>query len=81
MCEGECGSGIACGDGVQLAKELQQLRADPRRAQLMGQRARALFDEQYTLDAALAKWAQLLSRQGISVKQEACASRGARLIA
>jgi colanic acid biosynthesis glycosyl transferase WcaI len=79
--EGACGSAVRCGDGIQLARELQSLCTDPRRAELMGQRARSLFEARYTLEAAFAKWVRLLTSLGVCVAMEEGASPIARRIA
>jgi glycosyltransferase involved in cell wall biosynthesis len=55
------GFAVACGDGAGLCRALYSLRDDPAERERMGARARALFEERYTLTRALARWRSLLA--------------------
>jgi colanic acid biosynthesis glycosyl transferase WcaI len=56
------GVSVACGDGAGLCRVLQSLRADPAERARMGARARALFEQRFTLRTALARWSALLAQ-------------------
>jgi glycosyltransferase involved in cell wall biosynthesis len=57
---GRCGATVPSGDGAALAQVLRSMQADPPGVAAMGQRARALFLQQYTTARALRQWTQLL---------------------
>ncbi len=56
----EAGFALGYGDGVRLARQIQLLVADPRRAIQMGQNARRLFDREYAMPLAMERWQQLM---------------------
>ena len=60
--ESRIGFSVACGDGPALCRALRSLRDDPAERERMGARARALFEERYTLTRALARWRSLLAQ-------------------
>jgi glycosyltransferase involved in cell wall biosynthesis len=55
-----CGAAVRCGDGAALAGEILRLEADPKGCAAMGQRARAAFERQYSLQSAVGRWSDLL---------------------
>jgi glycosyltransferase involved in cell wall biosynthesis len=55
-----CGSVIGCGEGAALVDELRRMRAEPEWLQEASLNARHLFEERYTLKAAVHKWRQVL---------------------
>src|SRR5262249_39206873 len=55
-----CGSSVACGDGAALAAEILRMSTDPISCERMGSAARAVFEEQYSLDSALIRWQRIL---------------------
>lgn len=59
-----CGLAVQSGDGDALAAELRALELDPVKVQLMGARARRVFEDRYTLDAASMKWTRALTELG-----------------
>lgn len=56
----EVGVSVRGGDPVGLARTLQTLRDDEAGRTRMGVRARELFEERYTLAAAVARWREVL---------------------
>ncbi len=54
------GASIASGDAEGLRDALRELRDDPCARQCIGTRARQLFEERYTLSAAVVRWRELL---------------------
>jgi len=58
--DSEIGSTVACGDADGLCRALRALREDPAGRERMGMRARALFEERYTLARSLERWRSLL---------------------
>ncbi len=58
----ECGAAFAPADGAALAATIATWRADPPIRAQMGLRARAAYEEQFTLAAALAQWDAILHR-------------------
>jgi colanic acid biosynthesis glycosyl transferase WcaI len=54
------GIAVGSGDGVELARGLCALRDAPQERAGMGARARALFEQRYTLEVASTRWRQLL---------------------
>jgi colanic acid biosynthesis glycosyl transferase WcaI len=63
-----CGVNVRCGDADSLARELKALQADPQRLQSMGDRARALFEERYTPEAAVSRWIDVLATAGLHAR-------------
>jgi colanic acid biosynthesis glycosyl transferase WcaI len=59
--ENQVGLSVASGDGPGLAGALRTLRDFPAQRARMGERARALFEERYTLHRALSRWQALLA--------------------
>jgi colanic acid biosynthesis glycosyl transferase WcaI len=59
----ESGTGVtvASGDGPGLRDALRRLRDDRAGRERIGARARSLFEERYTLGAAVTRWRQLLA--------------------
>jgi glycosyltransferase involved in cell wall biosynthesis len=55
-----CGSIVAIGDSAALAAEIRRLKLDSAALEGTGRRARRLFEDSYTLDAAVGKWITLL---------------------
>lgn len=55
-----CGSVIACGDSRALVDELRRMRAEPEWLHEAGLNARQLFEQRYTLKAAVGKWREVL---------------------
>jgi colanic acid biosynthesis glycosyl transferase WcaI len=58
--EHRVGVAVASGDAAGLRQALERLRDDPDERLQMGLRARALFEQRYTLHAALDRWQELL---------------------
>ena len=58
----ECGAAFAPADGAALAATIATWRADPTIRAQMGLRARAAYERQFTLEAALAQWDAILHR-------------------
>lgn len=56
-----CGSVVSCGDSATLVRELRQMRLNPSWLQDMGGRARSLYEDRYTIHAAILKWLDVLS--------------------
>jgi colanic acid biosynthesis glycosyl transferase WcaI len=56
----QCGSVVFSGDGAVLADEISRLSVEPAWRHAAGQRARELFDRDYTLEAATGKWLTVL---------------------
>jgi glycosyltransferase involved in cell wall biosynthesis len=61
IADSRIGFAVGCGDGASLCRALRSLRDDPKERERMGARARALFEERYTLARALARWHSLLA--------------------
>ena len=57
----EVGISVGSGDPAGLCRALRTLRDDEGRRTRMGIRARVVFEERYTLAAAVARWRQVLS--------------------
>jgi colanic acid biosynthesis glycosyl transferase WcaI len=64
--EHQLGASVACGDGAGLSRALCALRDDPAERARMGARARALFEERYTLGAAVDRWRTLLAAVAVN---------------
>jgi colanic acid biosynthesis glycosyl transferase WcaI len=62
--ETRIGVAIACGDAEGLCRALRALRDDRFGREQAGARARKLFEERYTLTAAVARWRELLASVG-----------------
>ena len=60
----EVGISVRSGDPAGLCGALRALRDDESRRMRMGTRARAVFEERYTLAAAVARWRDVLSAAG-----------------
>jgi colanic acid biosynthesis glycosyl transferase WcaI len=56
------GAAVANGDVAGLAHVLRALRDDPEERRRMGTRARSLFEQRYTLGAALERWQTVLTQ-------------------
>jgi glycosyltransferase involved in cell wall biosynthesis len=67
-----CGAVVACGDSDGLVQALRRMRADSAWIQEAGRRARCLFEERYTLDAAADKWRQVLRQ--LALQEARCPS-------
>jgi colanic acid biosynthesis glycosyl transferase WcaI len=52
---------VAPGDDAALARAIEELAADPERAAAMGRRGRALYDERFAPEIALAEWERILA--------------------
>lgn len=61
---GGVGVSVRSGDAAGLCSALRALRDDEACRMRMGVRARAVFEERYTLAAAVARWRELLSAAG-----------------
>ena len=59
-----CGTAIATGDADKLVGTVQKWSNTPAIVAEMGMRARAMLDAHYTRRQALARWRELLNRQG-----------------
>ncbi len=59
--EFEVGACIACGDSEGLRAALCRLRGDPAGRERMSVNARKLFEDRYTLGAAVGRWQKILS--------------------
>jgi glycosyltransferase involved in cell wall biosynthesis len=75
--ESEIGLTVACGDGAGLCAALSRLRDDPQARERMGARARALFEERYTLALALARWRSLLAQAAAHAAAQRTMASGA----
>jgi glycosyltransferase involved in cell wall biosynthesis len=62
--QGGCGRRVAEGDVAGLVHEIRAYAAEPARREIEGQRARRLFDERFTRERALARFASILQAQG-----------------
>jgi glycosyltransferase involved in cell wall biosynthesis len=60
----EVGISVRSGDPAGLCRALRALRDDESCRTRMGMRARAIFEERYTLAAAVARWRDVLSAAG-----------------
>lgn len=60
----EVGVSVASGDSAALCRALRALRDDEACRMRMGVRARKVFEERYTLAAAVARWREVLSTAG-----------------
>jgi colanic acid biosynthesis glycosyl transferase WcaI len=61
--ESACGEVVVTGDGAGLADKIMELKLQPDRARTQGQRARMIFEQQYTLQRAISKWRQVIEPQ------------------
>jgi len=68
LAAGNCGLSVPTGDGRALAAALERLVEDPATVERMGQSARRLFDERYTMRSARDRWAAVL---GVPLPQDA----------
>jgi len=59
--EAACGFAIETGDSADLVRQLRCLRDDASLRVKMGERARSLLTESYTLNAGVGKWELLLA--------------------
>ncbi|GAC1453468.1 MAG: glycosyltransferase family 4 protein [Steroidobacteraceae bacterium] len=64
---------MAGADAPGLVTALCALRDDPAERERMGRRARALFEERYTLRAAVERWERLLTRLAASPERSGAA--------
>lgn len=62
----EVGVSVRSGDSVGLCRALRALRDDEAGRARMGARAREVFEERYTLAAAVARWREVLATVGAS---------------
>jgi glycosyltransferase involved in cell wall biosynthesis len=69
----DCGLTIEPGDGAGLAESLMRLVADPPRAAEMGKRARAMLDQRFSRQRALARWQSVLSALANPLEVSTCA--------
>ncbi|MHB8813640.1 MAG: glycosyltransferase family 4 protein [Steroidobacteraceae bacterium] len=60
----EVGVSVRSGDSTGLCQALRELRDDEARRVRMGMRARELFEERYTLSAAVTRWLEVLGVAG-----------------
>jgi glycosyltransferase involved in cell wall biosynthesis len=60
--DGGVGVTVACGDSPGLCRALRALRDAPLERERMGERARLLFEQRYTLRASVARWHEVLTR-------------------
>jgi colanic acid biosynthesis glycosyl transferase WcaI len=60
----EVGVSVGSGDPAGLCRALRALRDDEGGRMRMGARARKVFEERYTLTAAVARWRDVLSAAG-----------------
>jgi colanic acid biosynthesis glycosyl transferase WcaI len=58
---------VACADGAGLAQALRLLRDNLAERERMGARARALFEERYTLGMAVEHWCTVLTQASLRV--------------
>jgi colanic acid biosynthesis glycosyl transferase WcaI len=72
-----CGAAVKCGNGSALAAEILRLQADRGECAAMGQRARAAFERQYSLESAVRRWGDLLGSLHVSFAQSLQEVRGA----
>jgi glycosyltransferase involved in cell wall biosynthesis len=56
-----CGTAVTCGDGEALAADILRLHSDREGCVAMGRRARAAFEERYSLESAVKRWGNLLA--------------------
>ena len=75
--ERRIGFSVACGDGAELCRALRSLRDDPAERERMGARARALFEERYTLAGALVRWRSLLAHAAERLQSQSTIASGA----
>ena len=59
--EHELGYVVAPGDDAALARVIEELASDRERAAAMGARGRALYDERFAPEIALAEWERILA--------------------
>jgi glycosyltransferase involved in cell wall biosynthesis len=59
-----CGIAVASGDSEGLARQISRLKSDPRLCAAMGQRARDLFDQNFTRKKAIGRWVELIRSLG-----------------
>ncbi|HEY6138907.1 MAG TPA: glycosyltransferase family 4 protein [Thermoanaerobaculia bacterium] len=59
--ERDLGYVVAPGDDAALVRAIEELAADNERAAAMGRRGRALYDEQFAPEIALAEWERILA--------------------
>jgi glycosyltransferase involved in cell wall biosynthesis len=71
-----CGAAVSCGDGSALANEILRLQADRAECAAMGDRARAAFERQYSLQSAVRRWGDLLGSLDRSFAQTFQEARG-----
>jgi glycosyltransferase involved in cell wall biosynthesis len=55
-----CGIAVASGDSEELARHILTLKSNPRLCAAMGQRARDLFDQNFTRKKAIGRWVELI---------------------
>jgi len=56
----DCGAVVRSGAGAALAAEILSLQANPARCAKLGQRARSVYERQYSLESAVRRWTNLL---------------------
>ena len=66
--EGDCGLTVPDGDGAALAEAILALRSDRARGEAMGAAARRLFDAQFDMPLALARWQAVLRSASVADK-------------
>lgn len=57
-----CGVTVAVDAGADLVAALQRLKSDPETCAAMGERAREVFTNEYAMDKAISRWAEMLDR-------------------
>jgi glycosyltransferase involved in cell wall biosynthesis len=67
----DLGAVVAVGDGAQLAMTIDELAIDPDRVLRAGKRARAMYEQVFSLRQATAAWADILSRLPSSLDKHA----------
>ena len=59
-----CGIAVASGDSEGLARHILTLKSNPQLCAAMGQRARDLFDQNFTRKKAIGRWVELIRSVG-----------------
>jgi glycosyltransferase involved in cell wall biosynthesis len=69
-----CGLAVPTADGAALAEAILTLKRDPAGAEAMGERARAMLLDSYTLEQAMAAWVETLESVRSAAEGSACNS-------
>jgi glycosyltransferase involved in cell wall biosynthesis len=75
--DAKCGTTVATGDGVRLARHIKHLQKNSALRALWGQNARAVLDLRFDEQLGLAKWLELI--QSLAANQAAPLPNGLRL--